>query len=264
MNVFITADYEGVSGHVQWGSGGEREAITADINAAIAGAIEGGATEILAGEAHANMRNIIPEQLDPRASFLSGQPKPLNHVGGIDDTFDAAMFVAYHARSGALRGIMAHTYTGKVFSLRFNDIEVGEIGADAAIAGYFGVPVVMVAGDKAACDEARALLGDIETVAVKEGVSRSAGRCLHPEEARKLIREGAKRAMSLIGNVKPFVIKPPVRTEVVFVDPTCADNLEYLPFIERVDGRTITFTTDDFVEAFELFNMVQFYGGSVK
>jgi len=264
MKILITADYEGASGHVQWGSGGEREAITADINAAIAGAIDGGATEILAGEAHASMRNIIPEQLDPRASFLSGQPKPLNHVGGIDNSFDGVMLVAYHAKAGTLRGIMAHTYTGKVFSLRFNDIEVGELGADAAIAGYFGVPVIMVTGDRAACDEAHALLGDIEAVAVKEGVSRSAGRCIHPEEARKLIKEGAKKAMSLVGTAKPFVIDPPIRTEIVFVDPTCADNLEYLPFVERVDGRTIAFTTADFIEAFELFNMAQFYGGSVK
>ncbi len=264
MKIFITADYEGVSGHVQGGSGGEKEAITADINAAITGAVEGGATEILVGEAHASMRNIIPEKLDPRASFLSGQPKPLNHVGGIDGTFDAAMFVAYHAKAGTLRGIMAHTYTGKVFSLKFNGIEVGEIGADAAIAGYFGVPVVMVAGDKAACDESRALLGDIETVAVKEGVSRSAGRCIHPVEARKLIKEGAKRAMGLIGTATPFVIQPPIRTEVVFTNPGYADNLELLPFIERIDGCAITFTAEDFIEAFELFNMVQFYGGSVS
>ncbi|MFC1715955.1 M55 family metallopeptidase [Candidatus Poribacteria bacterium] len=264
MKVFITVDYEGVSGQVQWGNGNEREAMTADINAAIAGAIEGGATEILAGEAHANMRNIIPEKLDPRASFLSGQPKPLNHVGGIDSTFDAAMLVAYHAKAGTLRGIMAHTYTGKVFSLKFNDIEVGEIGADAAIAGYFGIPVVMVSGDVAACDEARALLGDIETVAVKEGVSRSAGRCINLEEARELIRKGAKQAMGLIGTAKPFVIEPPIRTQIVFTNPSYADNLEYLPFIERIDGCTVAFTTEDFVEAFELFNMVQFYSGSVK
>ena len=264
MKVFITADYEGVSGYVQWESGSEREAITADINAAIAGAVEGGASEILAGESHANMRNIIPEKLDPRASFLSGQPKPLNHAGGIDSTFDAAMLVAYHAKAGTWGGIMAHTYTLKVFSLKFNGIEVGEIGTDAAIAGYFGVPVVMVTGDKAGCDEACALLGDIETVVVKEGISRSAGRCLHPEEARKLIMEGAERAMSLIGTAKPFVIEPPVRTEVVFIDPGLADNLEHLPFIERIDGCTVPFTTDDFLEAFELFNMAQFYAGSVK
>jgi len=264
MKIFITADYEGVSGHVQWGSGGEREAITADINAAIAGAIDGGATEILVGEAHGNMRNVIPERLDPRASFFSGQPKPLNHVGGIDGTFDAAMLVAYHAKSGTWKGIMAHTYIGSVFSLKFNDIEVGEIGADSALAGYFGVPVIMVSGDKAACHEARELLGDIETVAVKEGVSRSAGRCVHPEEARKLIREGAKRSMRLIGEAKPLVIEPPVCTRVVFADPTYVDNLEHLPFIERIDGRTVTFVTEDFVAAFELFNMVQFYGGSVK
>ena len=264
MKVFITADYEGVSGHVQWGGGGEREAITADINAAAAGAIEGGATEILAGEAHANMRNIIPEKLDPRASYLSGQPKPLNHVCGIDSTFDAAMFVAYHAKAGTYRGIMAHTYTDKVFSLKFNDIEVGEIGTDAAIAGHFGIPVVMVTGDNAACDEARALLGDIETVVVKEGISRSAGRCMNPIEARKLIGEGAKRAIGRIGKIRPFVIKPPVCTQVVFANPSYADNLEHLPFIERIDGRTVTFTAEDFITAFELFNMAQFYAGSVK
>ncbi len=265
MKVFITVDYEGVSGHVQWGSGEEREAITAEVNAAIAGAIEGGADEVLTGEAHANMRNIIPEKLDPRASFLSGRPKPLNHVGGIDSTFSAVMLIGYHAKAGTLRGIMAHTYTGSIFSLKFNGIEVGEIGTDSAIAGHFGVPVVLVTGDKAACAEARSLLGDdIETVVVKEGVSRSAGRCIHPAEARRLIKEGAKRAMGKVGLVKPFVIKPPVRAEVVFIDPSYADNLEHLPFIERLDGRTISFTAGDFISAFELFDMVQFYGGSIR
>ncbi len=264
MKILITADYEGASGHVQWGSGGEREAVTYDINAAVSGAIEGGATEILAGEAHANKRNILPEKLDPRASFLSGQPRPLDHLSGIDSTFDAVMFVAYHAKAGTLRGIMAHTSSSKIFSLKFNDIEVGELGADAAIAGCFGIPIIMVTGDKAACDEAHALLGDVETVAVKEGVSRSAGICIHPVEARKLIEEGAKRAMSLIGTAEPFVIEPPIHTEIVFIDPSCADNLEYLPFVERVDGRTIAYTTDDLIETFELYYMLQSYGGSVK
>jgi D-amino peptidase len=264
MKILITADYEGASGHVQWGSGGEREAVTADISAAIAGAIEGGAIEVLAGETHGNKRNIIPEQLDPRASFLSGQPRPLNHLSGLDSTFDAVMLVAFHSKAGTLRGIMAHTSSSKIFSLKFNDIEVGELGTDAAIAGYFGVPVIMVTGDKAACDEAHALLGDIETVAVKEGVSRSAGNCIQPAEARKLIKEGAKRAMGLIRTAKPFVIEPSIRTEIIFIDPTCADNLEYLPFINRIDGRTVTYTTDDFIEAFELYYMLQSYAGSVK
>jgi D-amino peptidase len=264
MKIFITADYEGVSGLVQWDSGGEREAITADINAAIAGAFDGGATEVLAGEAHANMRNIIPERLDPRASFFSGQPKPLNHAGGLDSSYDAAMLVAYHARAGTWKGIMAHTYTGSVFSLKFNGIQVGELGTDTAIAGYFGVPVVLVTGDRAACEEGRALIGDIETVSVKEGVSRSAGKCLHPEEARRLIREGAKRAIGKIGSIKPLVFKPPIHVEVTFIDPTYADNLEYLHFIERLDGCNISFTADDFIKAFEMFNMVQFYGGRVR
>ena len=107
-------------------------------------------------------------------------------------------------------------------------------------------------------------LGNGDYANFKEGVSRSAGRCLNPEEARKLIREGAKRAMGLIGTAKPFVIKPPIHTQVVFANPSYVDNLEHLPFIERIDGRTMAFTTEDFIEAFELFNMAQFYGGSVK
>jgi D-amino peptidase len=264
MKIFITADYEGVSGHVQWNTAGDREAITQDINSAVAGAFEGGAKEVLVGEAHGNMRNIIPEMLDPRVAFLSGQPKPLNHASGIDSTFDAAMLVAYHAKSGTRYGIMAHTYTGSVFSLKFNGLEVGELGADSAIAGHFGVPVILVTGDKSACDEGLLLISNLETVAVKEGVSRSAGKCLHPQEARKLIKEGAKRAMGKIGTIKPFVINPPIEAEITFTDPTFADNLEPLPFIERIDGRTVTYTAPNFIDAFEIFNMLQFYGGNIK
>ena len=115
MKVFITVDYEGVAGMVTWDSADrqrEREFMTADANAAIAGAFDGGATEVLVGEAHGNMRNIIPECIDGRARFLSGQPKSLNHMHGIDETFDAAMLVAYHARQGTERAVMAHTYAG--------------------------------------------------------------------------------------------------------------------------------------------------------
>ncbi|MBM3499250.1 MAG: hypothetical protein FJX74_11340, partial [Armatimonadetes bacterium] len=106
MKVYMTADMEGVSGLVQWDAADrqrERELITADVNAAIAGAFDGGATEVLVGEAHANMRNLLPEAIDRRVRFLSGQPKPLNHMAGIDESFDLAMLLCYHARSGARR-----------------------------------------------------------------------------------------------------------------------------------------------------------------
>lgn len=270
MKVFISVDMEGVSGLVQWDPADrllERELITAEANAAIAGAFDGGATDVLVTEAHANMRNIIPEKIDARAHFLSGQPKPKNHMAGIDSSFKAALFVGYHAKAGTLGGIMSHTYELSIFSLKFNGIELGEIGTDAAIAGYYNVPVVLVTGDKTACLEARDLLGEIETVAVKEGVSRSSAICIQPSSSRKLIREAAERAVNALTKgwvAKPFVISPPVRTEITFTDPSYADGVANLPFVERVDGRTIAFTSDDFIKAFESFNAIQFLAGVVR
>ena len=267
MKVYMTADLEGVCGLVQWDAADrqrEREFITADLNAAIAGAFDGGATEILVGEAHANMRNILPEQLDRRVRFLSGQPKPLNHVGGLDESFDVAMLICYHSRSGTWRGVMAHTYTGSVYSLRFNDIEVGELGTDAALAGHFGVPVGLVTGDKAACEEAKALLGDVETVVVKEGLSRSAAICLPPEEARDRIRAGALAACRRADAFEPFVLDTPVEAEVTFIDPSYADCVEHLPFVTRRDGRQILLEAEDFQSAFELVNAIQFLAGTVR
>ncbi len=264
MKVFIAVDLEGVAGYVKWDPADrqrEREFITADANAAIQGAFEGGATEVLVTEAHANMRNIIPEQLDGRASFLSGKPKSQNHMAGIDDTFDAAMLVGYHARAGILNAVMAHTYSLSIFSLVFNGIEVGELGADAAIAGYYGVPVVMTSGDTALCAEAQELLGDIETVCVKEGVSHTAAKRLGLERARELIADGARRGLDNAGACPPFAIHGPVQTEITFSDPSYADNITDLPLVERVDGRTVRFTTDDYLQAFETFNPLHYLAG---
>lgn len=254
-------DLEGVGGYVKWDAADrerERELITGEANAAIAGAFEGGATEVLVTEAHGNMRNIIPQKIDPRANFLSGIPKPLNHMAGIDGSFNVAIFVGYHSRAGTRNGVMAHTYSGDIFSLRFNGIEVGEIGTDAAIAGEFGVPVAMVSGDRAACEEACALLGDIETVVVKEGLSRYAARCLPIEESRRLVSEGAKRALAKVNALSPFTMKRPVHGEITFTCSSCADAISYLPFLERVDGRTVSFEAPDFLKAFELFNALHF------
>jgi len=270
VKVFVSVDLEGVAGIVQWDPADrqrEREFITAEANAALAGAFDGGATQVLITEAHGNMRNIIPEAVDARATFLSGQPKPRNHMAGIDRSYEAALFIGYHSKAGTLRGVMAHTYTGSIYSLKFNGLEVGEIGTDAAIAGHYEVPVIMVTGDRAACLEARALLGEIETVVVKEGLSRSSATCIQPSQARKLIREAAERAVraSIGGSAaKPFIIEPLVKTEVVFTDPSYADCVSDMPFVERVDGRTIAFTSANIIQAFELFNAIQFLAGVVR
>ena len=267
MKVFITTDFEGVAGLVTWDGADrqrEREFITADTNAAIRGAFEGGATEVLCGEAHANMRNLIPEVIDERVRFLSGQPKPYNHMSGLDESFGLALLIAYHARAGAERAVMCHTYTGSITSLKLNDIEVGEIGADAAIAGHFGVPVGLVTGDRAACEEARTLLDDVETVAVKEGVSRSAAICLPPAEAREMIRQAAAAAVGRADEFAPFVLDTPVEVELTFIDPSFADGVEHLPFVTRTSGRTVLLEAEDYGKAFELVNHLQFLAGVVR
>jgi len=264
MKVLATIDLEGVAGYVKWDTADrqrEREFITADVNAAIEGAFAGGATDVLVTEAHANMRNIIPEKFDKRATMLIGQPKPFNHMAGVDESFDAAMFVGYHARAGALHAVMCHTYTFGVFSLKLNGIEVGEFGCDAAVCGHFGVPVVMVSGDRAACDEAAALVPGIEGVCVKEGIGKFAARCLPPEKARELITAGASKALGSAADSKPFVVDPPITVEVTFHDPWHADGVAYLPFIERRDGRTIVFEAPDMAQAYLYFDALHFLAG---
>jgi D-amino peptidase len=264
MKVFIAVDMEGITGLVTWDSADralERRLMTEEVNAAARGAFAGGATEVLAGESHANMRNILPDLLDPRVGHLSGRPKPMNHMGGVDSSFDLAMFVGYHSKAGTLHGNMAHTFAGTIFSLSFNGLDVGEIGTDAALCGHCGVPVGLVSGDAAACEEAKSLLGSPVTVAVKDGVSHSAARCLPVKQAHEMIEAGAKEAVQRASEFKPFRIDGSVAVQVVFTTPGCADTIGHVHAVHRVDGRTVTFEAGDFLEAFELFDALHFLAG---
>ena len=266
MKVFVAVDMEGIAGLVQWDCpiDLQHRLMTEEVNAAARGAFAGGATEVFAGESHGNMRNLSPELLDDRVGFLAGQPKPMNHMGGVDSSFDLALFVGYHAKAGTLHGVMAHTFAGSIFSLSFNGIEVGEIGADAALCGFHKVPVGLVAGDRAACEEAQSLLGEVKTVAVKEGVSRSSARCLPVARAREMIEESAAEAVKQASDFKPFVFDGPVTVQVVFTDPSYADALEYLDFVTRIDGRMIRMEAADLLKAFEQFNALHFLAPVVR
>ena len=267
MKVFVAVDMEGIAGLVHWDNSErerERQLMTEEVNAAARGAFAAGASEVFAGESHGGMRNLVPGLLDARVSHLAGQPKPMNHMCGVDRSFDLALFVGYHSKAGTLHGVMAHTYAGHIFSLSFNGIEVGEIGTDAALCGFHGVPVGLVSGDRAACEEARSLLGSIQTVAVKEGVSRSAARCMPVQQARERIEAAAAEAVRQSARWKPFTLGGPVAVEVVFTDPSYADGLEPLDFVTRVDGRTIRLEAGDFRKAFERFNALHFLAPVIR
>jgi len=260
VKVFISADLEGVAGVVHGEhtlrDGKEHERarrlMTHEVNAAIEGALEAGATNILVNDSHGTMRNIIPEELHEAAELITGSPKPLSMMQGIDNTFNAALFTGYHARRGAYIGVLEHTYHGRVVSdVSINGKPMGETGINAAVAGYFNVPVVLVTGDQAVTEEARSLLSNVETVTVKEGVGRFAAKCANPMKARGLIKEGATNALKRLNEFKPFKIKPPIELDIVFIHTGMSEMAELVPGAKRVDGRTLSFVSNDYLEVFK-------------
>lgn len=257
--VFISIDMEGITGIVSGDqTGGEtgeyqvgRRLMVGDLNAAIEGALEAGAEEIVVSDAHGGMRNIQPEDINEAAFLVRGSPKPYSMMEGISSEFNAAMFVGYHARMGAPKAILCHTYSGgTVESIHMNGVEVGETGLNAALAGHYSVPLVFVSGDSAVAEEARGIIPNITTAVVKWAVSRQAAKCLHPKKAQELIKKKATEALQNLGNVKPFTLKPPVELRLKLFNPTMADAAELLPTVERLDGTTLKGVYPDYPAAY--------------
>jgi D-amino peptidase len=228
-----------------------RRLMTAEANAAVEGALAGGATRVVVNDSHGGMTNILIEELDPAAELISGNPKPFSMLQGIGPDVGAVFLVGYHAAAGTGTAVLEHTWSGRVAQVRLNGRSVGETGINAALAGAYGAPVVLVTGDQAVTEEARALLGPIETVTVKNGFARTAAQCLHPEVAREHIRQAAERAMKL--TVSPFVVPPPVLLEVVFQRTANADMAELVPGSQRADGRTVTWTGEELPAVYKAF-----------
>ncbi len=267
MNILISIDMEGIAGvvsgkhtmpeHKEWER--FRKLMTAEANAAIEGALAGGATQVVVNDSHAGMTNVLIEELNPAAELISGSPKPFGMMQGVGPDVDGVFLVGYHAMSGTGAAILEHTWSGRVIELSLNGQAVGETGLNAALAGGYGVPVTLVAGDRAVTEEARALLGGIETVAVKDGVARTAARCLHPEVAQERIRQAAERATKLLA--MPFIVPPPITLRVVFHRAAHVDMAELVPGSQRVDGRTIEWTGDDMPTVYKVFRAMATLAG---
>lgn len=263
MKVFISIDMEGICGIVgeretDPNKGGEayqanRRLMTQEGNAAIEGCLRAGAKEILIADSHWNFDNLIPEELHEAATLLRGTPRTFSMVHDLDGSFDAAMFIGYHAKAGTPRAILDHTYTGRIAAVQVNGVEVGETGINAYLAGHHGVPVVLVTGDSAVSTEAKALLSGVHTVSVKEATGASSARNLHPKRARDLIRTEAAEALRDRKAVRPLRAKTPVEMAVVFKGTERADLAEMVPTTRRIGGTRIEFTAPDYVEAFRTF-----------
>jgi D-amino peptidase len=273
LKVFMSVDMEGISSIVSGAQTGRdpgeyqkgRALMVGDVNAAVEGVLGLGEAEIVVSDAHGGMTNIPPEELHEAAVLVRGTPKPLTQMAGIGAGFDAASFIGYHSRKGTLHGILSHTISGRAIeSVVINGMEVGETAINAAIAGYYSVPLVFVAGDAAVCAEARELIPNVRTAAVKEAVSRTAAKCLHPRRAGELIRGGIREALEYRGEVEPFTFKPPVKIEVRYTNARMADAVEFMPSAERIDGKGIRFVQDDYLKAFGALRASIYIAGAVS
>lgn len=252
MKVFISADLEGISGVVAMddviagkpGYAAACKAMTLDVNAAVQGALEGGAEEVVVFDAHAGGRNIDLELLHPAAEVIRGQPRPAM-VTGLDDSFAAALLVGYHAMIGTAEAVMDHTMTSRFFRVRINGRALGEAGLAAAYAGHFGVPVALATGDDKLAREVSALLPGAERVVVKAGMGRTSARCLPLVRARELICQAAERAVRGAADIAPLTLKPPLELAVEFAMTSSADQAAGVPGLERCDDRTVTCTLQD-------------------
>lgn len=263
MKVFISVDMEGVTGITDpedvlpagqdYGRG--RVFMTGDANAAILGAFDGGATEVLVNDSHWTQRNLLLELLDPRARVIKGFHKPMCMVQGLDETFDAAVFVGYHSCAGTEGGVLNHTLLGKeVQNLFLNGEPMGETRLNSLLAGHFGVPVAFVAGDTAVCREAQSVLGDdLPTFAVKDGIDMFVASCLHPEVAQMGIREGVARALKGARRRKPYRTKGKKYTFAFeWNTTTIASTCALIPGVRKTSPRTSEFTSDNLPEAMGL------------
>ena len=259
MKLYISVDMEGITGmvdHTQVDSGKhnyERSRIimTDEANHVITAAFDSGCNEVVVNDSHSKMNNLLIERIHPETQLITGDVKPFSMVQGLDESFYGAAFVGYHARA-ALKGVMSHSMIFGVRNMYINDVAVGELGFNAYVAGYYDVPLLMVAGDDRAAFEAEQLIPGVTTAVVKESISRSAVKSLTPTKAGQLLRE--KTAIALKNRDKVRPLTPPDRPllSIEFTNYGEAEWANLMPGTEFVPETTIVrFQAKDILEAYQ-------------
>ncbi len=262
--IFISVDMEGVAGVVQPAQLGPegfeyakaREWVTGEVNAAIEGARLAGASEFVVCDAHGNAQNILIDQLPEDVRIVRGFPRPLEMMQGIDETFDAAVLVGYHASEWSVNAVRSHTMSSaKLLGIKLNGQEVMEAVYNAAIAGQFGVPVVFMSGDRIAVEQFHRTLPAAEGVVVKEPYGFHSAMTVTPAKARQMIRAGVERALRK-GGIAPYRLKTPIELEVGFKLTPDAEMAAYVPGLTRVDTHTVRGTFADILQITRLMQIL--------
>ncbi|SER85060.1 M55 family metallopeptidase [Salipaludibacillus aurantiacus] len=259
MKVYTSIDMEGITGLVDltFVHPGERnyyrgqQLMTAEANRVISAAFQSGCKEIIVNDSHSKMTNLLIEELHKEAKLISGDVKPYSMVQGLDHSFDGAIFLGYHA-CASQKGVMSHTMTSGVKSMFINGKEVGELGLNAYVAGFYGVPVLLVSGDDAAASEAEELIPGVTTAVVKEQQSRSAALCFTPAKTAEILTDKTIEAIHKRSKIKPLAPpKNPVLT-IEFTNYGEAEWANLMPGTTLEEGTTsVSFKAKDILEAYQ-------------
>jgi D-amino peptidase len=225
-----------------------------EANAAVAGAFDVGATEVLVNDSHGGFRNMPPDVLDPRARVVQGKPRYLSMMAGVEYDVDAVCMVDYHSRAQS-RGILAHTINSFAFAgVWLGEQELGEAGLYGALAGEYGVPVVMGSGDDVFVAENRPLFPHARFVETKRATGCNSGLSLSPESSRAAIRAGVAEGLAARPDARPLVIAGPLTVTLHAQSPALADLFCQWPSFERVDGVTLRFAAPNVEAAVRMLN----------
>ncbi len=261
--IFISVDMEGIggigTGELTSSSGKDyatgRRLMTDEVNAVVDAIFAAGPAEVLVNDSHGDMQNLLHTELDPRVTYIQGAVKPYGMVEGLDATFDAAIFIGYHARAGTARGFLAHTGSGAVKGLWINGVEAGEGEMNAAYAGALGVPVVLASGDSAFAAQFTQNV-PAATVITKTAVTPISARLRHPQRVREDLAAATRTALASLDDAEAWPVRTPVQVRMRFADVTRSQILEAIPGVRQIDGYTVEFTADSMADAYRLIRLM--------
>jgi D-amino peptidase len=262
MKLFLSTDFEGVSGIVAWEQIIEgnseyeqgRRLLTNEVNAVISGALGAGVEEFVVNDSHHYMRNLHPQDLLGKAMLITGKHKPMYMMEGLDSSFDGICFVGYHGSIGAEQAVLSHTYNpGAIWEVRLNGEIVGESAINALVAAYYNVPIIFISGDAVTVQEAQTIAPNAQKVIVKQSLGRFAAAHIHPQVACEMLQKGAARAIRNLKEMRPPVFTKPVSLEVTFLVADMSEMALWIRGVERVGPRSITIQSEDFLELYRVF-----------
>lgn len=273
IKVLISVDMEGITGVAtgeQLGPTGFeyqrfREFMTAEALAAIEGARAGGATEFLVADSHGNMQNLLIDRFPPDVRIIRGSPRQYSMVAGIDSSISAVMFIGYHSATTNPKGVRAHTLSSATLAaVTLNGVPQSESSLNAAVAGMFGAPVVLVSGDDAAVAEVQQIIPNVEGAVVKRSLGFHSTETMTPQAGQDLIRTKAKAAIERLRQIKPFVVRGPYTLDITYKSYLPAEVAALLPGVTRHDAHTVRYATPSLTDAVTLLQFLTTYRSDLQ